>query len=156
MEKLRGMHFINQFFAGIGGEDKADTPVGQMQGPVGPGKRLQELLGDSVEIATTVYCGDNYFNNKREEALKKIVQIARDSKVDILIAGPAFDSGRYGFSCIEIAQAVSTALNIQCVIGLFPENPATAGYRQYKNRSLFVIPVAKDVSKMGEALEGMA
>ena len=49
MPKVHVMHYVNQFSAGIGGEDKADVPVGSGEGAVGPGKRLQELLGDSAE-----------------------------------------------------------------------------------------------------------
>ena len=59
MPKVRVMHYINQFFAGIGAEEKADVPVDFREGPIGPGKRLQELLGDSAEIVVTVYCGDS-------------------------------------------------------------------------------------------------
>ena len=32
MAKVLVMHFLNQFFAGIGGEDKADVPVGSSEG----------------------------------------------------------------------------------------------------------------------------
>ena len=32
MQKTRAMHFINQFFAGKGGEEKADTPVSFQEG----------------------------------------------------------------------------------------------------------------------------
>lgn len=51
--KVRIMHYINQFFAGVGGEEKAKVPVGFSEGLVGPGKRLQELLADSAEIIVT-------------------------------------------------------------------------------------------------------
>ncbi len=49
MPKVRLLHFLNQFFAGIGDEAKADVAVGFHEGATGPGKRLQELLGDSAE-----------------------------------------------------------------------------------------------------------
>ena len=72
MGKVRLMHFTNQFFAGIGSEDKADVPPYSYKGATGPGKRLQELLGDSAEIVVTTYCGDNYFANNTKEALASI------------------------------------------------------------------------------------
>lgn len=150
------MHFINQFFAGIGGEDKADVPVGFREGTLGPGRRLQALIGDSAQIVVTAYCGDNYFTDHHDEALEKILQIASDNGVKILVAGPAFASGRYGFACVEVSQFVSTSLGLNCVIGLHTENAALDGYRQYKNRRVFALPVAREVSGMEPALLGLA
>jgi len=43
---LKVVHYINQFFGQIGGEDKADTPPLVKEGPVGPGLALQQALGD--------------------------------------------------------------------------------------------------------------
>jgi len=50
MSKVRVMHYVNQFFAGIGSEERAGVPVESFEGPVGPGKRLQILLGESAKI----------------------------------------------------------------------------------------------------------
>ena len=49
MTTLRVVHYLNQFFAGIGAEDRADTPPGHREGPVGPGRLLQQALGDRAE-----------------------------------------------------------------------------------------------------------
>ena len=43
MGKVRVMHYVNQFFAGVGGEDKADVPLDFREGSLGPGNRLQAL-----------------------------------------------------------------------------------------------------------------
>ena len=34
--KLRVVHYLNQFFAGVGGEEMSDHPVSSRPGPVGP------------------------------------------------------------------------------------------------------------------------
>ena len=36
-EKIRIVHYINQFFAGIGGEEKGASPLESCAGPKGPG-----------------------------------------------------------------------------------------------------------------------
>ena len=41
---VRVVHYLNQFFAGIGGEELANVAVRLIQGPVGPGRLLQTLL----------------------------------------------------------------------------------------------------------------
>ena len=156
MSQVRVMHYLNQFFAGIGSEDKADVPVGSKEGAVGPGKRLQELLGDSAEIVATAYCGDDYFAEHSPEALASILKIARDHNIELVVAGPAFASGRYGFACAEVCHAVSSNLGIDCVTGMYPENPGVETYKQYKDRRVFALPTTEVVSGMGEALPKMA
>ena len=41
---MRIVHYLNQFFAGIGGEDRAETPPGARAGAVGPGLALQAIF----------------------------------------------------------------------------------------------------------------
>ena len=69
MSKIRVVHYINQFFANIGGEEKADYPAELRVGEVvGPGLALAQKFGDEAEIVATIVCGDSYFN----ENLKKL------------------------------------------------------------------------------------
>jgi len=156
LENIRVMHYLNQFFAGVGGEDKADEPVGFRQGALGPGKRLQQLLGNSAEIVTTVYCGDNYFAQNRDKALSQIQKIAKDNDVKIVLAGPAFQAGRYGFACIEVMHSLSNALGLYCVSGMQVENPAVVAYRQYRDMKVFILPASDSVKTMDETLSRMA
>ena len=40
----RVAHVVNQFFAGVGGEDKADVAVAALDSLAGPSRGLQRLL----------------------------------------------------------------------------------------------------------------
>ncbi len=150
------MHYINQFFAGKGGEDKANVPVGSIEGTIGPGKRLQEKLGESAEIVVTAYCGDDFFAENPEDAVNAILQIAREHNIGLLVAGPAFESGRHGFACAEVCHGVSKSSNIYCIAGMSPQNPGVDIYRQYKDEKVFFLPTAPTVSGMEDALSKMA
>ena len=44
MSKLRIVHYINQFFANIGGEEKADYQPELREGIVGPGMAFNQAL----------------------------------------------------------------------------------------------------------------
>ncbi len=44
---LRVVHYVNQFFGGIGGEDHAHVGVTVRAGAVGPGRVLEKALGSS-------------------------------------------------------------------------------------------------------------
>jgi len=104
----RVVHYVNQFFAGQGGEEAAGSPPSLVSGPVGPGRRLQSLLGDGFEIVATVWCGDDYAAG-RPEAAEEIVALMAEAKPDVVVAGPAFGSGRYGLACARVAAAAGRA-----------------------------------------------
>ena len=42
--KLRVLHYLNQFFGGIGGEKEASCPMELRKGAVGPGRALEQML----------------------------------------------------------------------------------------------------------------
>ena len=64
MSAIRVVHYLNQFFAGLGAEAHAGTGPGKKTGAVGPGIALQRALGERAQVAATVYCGDNYANER--------------------------------------------------------------------------------------------
>ena len=94
---IKIVHFVNQFFAGIGGEDKASLAVSTSDSSIGTSRALAQKLGDHAQIVRTVYVGDNYFHEHKDDALKEILGATRSAEPDVLVAGPAFNSGRYGF-----------------------------------------------------------
>ena len=118
----RVVHYINQFFAGIGGEEKAWVPAGMVDGPLGPGRRLAALLGTDFEIVGTVFCGDDYAAGDGASAMEQIVALAAEAKPDLVVAGPAFGSGRYGLACARVA-AAATAAGIAAVAAMHGDNP---------------------------------
>lgn len=117
----RVVHYINQFFAGQGGEDAAASPPQVVDGPVGPGRRLAQLLGSEYEIAATVYCGDDDAS-ARSEAIEEILALVRGHDPDLLVIGPAFTSGRYGLACARLARAAA-ADGLAVVASMHPDNP---------------------------------
>jgi glycine reductase len=127
------VHIVNQFFAGLGGEEKAGSPVVVVEG----GRSstwTSAQLGDRGKVVATIYFGDNYFHEHVEEAKGVIVREVEKRRPDVVVAGPAFNSGRYGLASVEICQAVAEGLGIGCVVGMDAENPAIPAYREYRNR----------------------
>lgn len=118
---MRIVHYVNQFFAGIGGEDAANSGPVRVEGTVGPGRRLQQLLGDDFEIVGTVHCGDDYASAS-SEAIDEILDLVRRDRPELLIAGPAFTSGRYGLACARVA-AAGAAEGITSVAAMHEDNP---------------------------------
>ena len=71
---LKVVHYVNQFFAGVGGEDKAYVGPQVKDGPIGPGMAAQQALGDSGGVLATLICGDNYFAERTKEALDELAR----------------------------------------------------------------------------------
>jgi glycine reductase complex component B subunit gamma len=151
-EPFRIVHYINQFFAGIGGEEKGGSPLEHCEGPKGPGIGLTQFLGAEATIVRTIWCGDNLINQETDRILPEIERLVRESKPDIVIAGPAFNAGRYGLACGIVARLCTGKLGIPTLIGLFPENPAVEIYR----KDAYIYPCAETAAGMRKDLPGLA
>lgn len=149
------VHVVNQFFAGIGGEEKAGVPVGVVEGPVGAARGLQMQFREETKIACTIHYGDNYFHEQNEDAMKAILDAVRARRPDVVVAGPAFNAGRYGLSCIEICNAIAAALEIPCVTAMYEDNPAVGVYRDHPNARVFCLPTGETAVGMAEALKAL-
>jgi betaine reductase len=148
---LRIVHYLNQFFGQIGGEEKADSPCQVKKGPIGPGLLFEKLLGDRGKIVATIICGDNFAAQNLEETGQKVALAAIDFQPDLFLAGPAFQAGRYGMACGAACQAVGQRLAIPVVTGMNEENPAVQIYKAYA----YVVPSGKSSAKMGETVQKM-
>jgi glycine reductase complex component B subunit gamma len=143
---MRVVHYLNQFFGGLGGEEMADAPVQVKEGPVGPGVGLQQALGDRGTVVATIVGGDNYVSTHEAEAARTIAEYARGA--DVLVAGPAFNAGRYGISCTVACQAV----DIPSVAAMHPENPAVDAAR----RRVYILPTGPSAADMRRSLVTLA
>ena len=153
MAKLKVVHYINQFFAQIGGEEKADYPVELRVGEVvGPGMALTQNFKDEAEIIATIVCGDSYFNENLEKAKAEILEMVKEQAPDIFIAGPAFNAGRYGVACGTIAAAVQEELGIPSLTGMYVENP---GADMFKNQ-VYMVSTKNSAAGMRDAVKKMA
>ena len=79
---IKVVHYINQFFAGIGGEEKADHRPEVRDGVVGPGMAFRQAFGTDAEIEATVVCGDTYFNENLETATSEVTAMIQEYSPD--------------------------------------------------------------------------
>jgi hypothetical protein len=96
------VHYLNQFFAGLGGEEAADHAPARLEGPQGPGKAL-EAAGLHVDL--TVACGDDRFALHEADCLEELLAWIDEVDADVVVCGPSFGSGRYGYACGVLARA---------------------------------------------------
>ena len=146
-ESVRVMHYVNQFFGGIGGEEEANVAVQAREGAVGPGRALQQALGDKGTVVATVIGGDNYVVEEQSKSVEALGDAIARFKPDVLIAGPAFDAGRYGLACAMMCQAAQEK-GVPALTAMHPDNTGVLTLR----RELVVIPTGTEVSEMQSIL----
>lgn len=151
MGKIKVVHYINQFFGGIGGEEKADHKPEVREGFVGPGMAINTGFKGKAEIVATVICGDSYFNENIEEATDEIIEMIKKYDPDIFIAGPAFNAGRYGVACGTITDAVHQELGIPVLTGMYVENPGADMFK----KSVHIVSTRNSAAGMRKAVKKM-
>ena len=151
MEKpVRVVHYLNQFFGGIGGEERAQTPLEVREGSVGPGRLLQQALGAEGTVVATLVCGDDYVAEREDAAGATMREALQRYQPDLVLAGPAFDSGRYGLGC-ALAARVARSLGIPAVTAMYPDNAAIITYR----RELLAVPTGLNTTEMRDIVARM-
>jgi glycine reductase len=152
MTKLRVVHYVNQFFAGVGGEERAGDGPQVREGCVGPAHVLQRALADAAEVVATVHCGDNFFAEHEDAAVATLVEQIRPCKPDLVVAGPAFNAGRYGLACGRVCCAVEEVLGVATVTAMHPDNPAVELYRQ----RIHIVESGPSAASMAATVQRMA
>ena len=147
---FRVVHYINQFFANIGGEEMAHVAPELREGIVGPGLAFNTAWKGEAEIVKTIVCGDSYFAEHEKEAKEQVLAWVKAEKPDLFIAGPAFNAGRYGYACATICAAVQEE-GIPVLTGMYEENPGA----DLKNKVLMVA-TANSAAGMRKAAPAMA
>lgn len=149
---IRVVHYINQFFGQIGGEEKANIPPEVREGIVGPGAALKAAFKGEAEIVATIICGDSYFAENEKTAKQEILEMVKKYNPDLFIAGPAFNAGRYGTACGTIAKEVKEVLNIPVVTGMYIENPGADMFK----KDIYIVSTKNNAAGMREAAPKMA
>ena len=147
----RVVHYINQFFAQIGGEEMAHIAPELREGAVGPGMALNMAWKGEAEIVNTIVCGDSHFAEHEKEAKAQILAWVKEINPDLFIAGPAFNAGRYGYACANVALAVKEELGIPVLTGMYEENPGA----DLKDK-LLIVATTNNAAGMRKAAPTMA
>ncbi len=149
---MRVVHYLNQFFGGVGGEEKAGMRLEEREGPAGPGRLLEQLLGGNAKIVKTLVCGDNYAVEHQDEVIASVLKKVQEAKAELFIAGPCFEAGRYGMISGALCSAVQSELAIPVVTAMAEENPGADLYRE----ALYIIDSGPSSARMRDVLVKMA
>jgi glycine reductase complex component B subunit gamma len=142
---VKVVHYVNQFFAGLGGEEAATAAPARFDGPRGPGKGL------AIDVALTLACGDDRFAEDESAALGQLLAWLDEASPDVLVCGPSFAAGRYGYACGVLAREAAHR-GIPVVAGMHPESPGVLA----AEGAAYIVPTGTNVADMRAVLPRMA
>jgi len=138
------VHYVNQFFAGLGGEEAAGHEPVRIGGPVGPGRALAAAgLAPDVTIA----CGDDRFGEHETASLATLLGWLAELRPAVLVCGPAFGSGRYGYACGVLAREAGR-LGIPVVTSMTADSPGVIA----AEGAAYVVPSGPNVAAMKDVV----
>ena len=146
---IKVLHYLNQFFSGIGGEEKAGQKVILLPQAVGIGVEIERSFQQRGVEYATLACGDNYFHEQEEQALQSMRAAIDRFQPDFFLAGPAFNAGRYGIACAKACSWVRDNWRIPAITGMHENNPGT----QEIGRQVFVVQTGASTASMAEAVK---
>ena len=149
---MRIVHYLNQFFGGIGGEEQAGNPLRAVENAAGPGRLLEQTLADGATVVRTLICGDNHAVEHQEELTAAVLEHVRSARADLFMAGPCFDAGRYGMAAGALCSAVQTEIGIPAVTAMHEENPGVDLYRE----GLYIVDSGRNAAHMKQVVQRMA
>ena len=142
VSEVRGpvVHYLNQFFAGLGGEEAAGHEPVRLDGPQGPGRALA-AAGLAPDV--TVVCGDDRFGEHEAESLGILLGWLDELRPSVLICGPSFGAGRYGYACGVLAREAGRR-GIPVIAAMTPDSPGVMA----AEGAAHVLPTGSNVAGM--------
>ncbi len=142
------VHYLNQFFAGLGGEEAADHEPVRLEGSQGPGRAL-EAAGLHVDL--TVACGDDRFALHEADCLATLLGWIDEADADVVVCGPSFGSGRYGYACGVLARELGRR-GTPVVAAMTDDSPGVLA----SEGAAYIVPTTANVAGMRDALPVVA
>lgn len=149
MKKI--LFYTNQFFGGLGSEDTAYAAPEVREEAVGPAMGFGAALKGVAEVVATIICGDNFYAENMEEGRAFLRQQVEKYQPDLVIAGPAFNAGRFGIACGDVCKTAKE-MGVESMTGLYEENPAVEMFK----KDCYILQVAKSAAGMRKAVPLMA
>jgi glycine reductase len=149
--KKKAVHYLNQFFGQVGGEDMADFEPVLHDGALGC-SNIFNGVAKNVEITHTLICGDNFVASHPEEAVERCLKFLEGKSFDLFIAGPAFKAGRYGNACGLVGKAVSEKFRVPVISSMNVENPGVELFR----KDIYIFKGGARATTMKPDIEAMA
>ena len=138
---------FDQGLAGAGGKSNPNVGLTAVKGGIGSSLMLEphfEKIG--AQVAATLYCGNEYFQNNEEEVVKKMTAMAKKVNPDFGLCGPCFNYPDYARMAAMISTSILENTDIKSCAMMSVENGDTIA--AFKDKT----PILKMPKKGGTGL----
>ena len=141
------VHYLNQFFAGLGGEEAAGHEPVRIEGAPAPGG----LVAAGLEIDVTLACGDDRFGEHEEESLARSSHGSTRSGPTSWSAAPRSAPDGTATRAASLAREAGRR-GIPVVSGMTPDSPGVIA----AEGAAYIVPTGPNVASMRTVLPVIA
>lgn len=110
---------LDQMQAGLGGKEKANTPLGGKKLAMGAADTYDKVLKkNDSEVLGTFYCGTDYYQENKAEVQRKVTKMCDKMQADVVIAGPTYDYPEFATMACELAEQLQKETTIPVVASI--------------------------------------
>lgn len=144
---------LDQIQAGLGGKERADTPLGGKKVALGSAETTAKALAKvDGEVIGTFYCGTDYYREHPELVQEKFTKMAAKMAADVVIIGPTYDYPEFSQMACELTKAFQKDTKIPALQATALEKNA-AIIEQYKDQLLIVKMPKKGGTGLSAAID---
>lgn len=117
---------LDQMQAGLGGKEKANTPLGGKKLAMGAADTYDKVLKkNGSKVMGTFYCGTDYYQGNKAEVQRKVTKMCEKMQADVVIAGPTYDYPEFATMACELADQLQKETAIPVVVSIAIEKNQT-------------------------------
>lgn len=147
---------LDQIQAGLGGKERADTPLGGKKIAMGSAENIEKALKKvDGQIIGTFYCGTEYYQKNKAVVNRKFTKMAEKMKADVVITGPTFDYHDFAAMAVDIAKSIKENSKIPVISAIAKEKDEDL-INDNKDSLLIVKMPKKGGAGLADSLEVLA
>ena len=138
---------FDQGLAGAGGKSNPNVGLNAVKGGIGSALMLEPHFAKiGAKVSATLYCGNEYFLDNKEEVVKKMTAMVKKVNPDFVLCGPCFNFPDYALMAAMISTSILENTDIKSCAMMSVENGETI--EEYKDKT----PIVKMPKKGGTGL----
>lgn len=153
---MKAIIILDQMQAGLGGKERADTPLGGQRVAMGSADTTEKALAkNDGALLGTFYCGTDYYAANRALVRRKFTKMAEKMGADVVVIGPTYDYPEFAQMACELAAAFQTQTKIPVIAAIAEEKNADL-IAQYKDQLTIVRAPKKGGAGLSDAVDHLA
>ena len=151
---LKVIMIYDQIQSGEGTKDDKMVPLGAKKEPVGPAIMMGQFLKKiDAKVVACLYCGNGYYNENKDEVIRKLTAMVNKLKPDVVMCGPCFNYADYASMAAHVACNINEKTSIPALASMSQENEEVI--QNFKDKILIVKTPKKGGTGLNEALNNM-